>query len=131
MSQKSSYMTAFNNHFSEFVDDILSIFPDNRDVLNAKNSLVLLRKANPKIIISFWRNYIVQNYQAEIEKGDCDFFLNKDYRLDVENHSTSADTIVEAIERFRSPLSNLSPEDLQKCVRYIQNLSKLSLLYQP
>jgi hypothetical protein len=131
MSQKSSYMTAFNNHFSEFVDDILSIFPENKDVLNAKNSLVLLRKTNPKIIITFWKNYIVQNYQQEIERGDCNFFLNKDYRLDVENNSSSADTIVEAIERFRTPLSNLSQDDLQKCVKYIQNLSKLSLLYQP
>lgn len=131
MSQKSSYLTAFNNHFAEFVDDILTIFPDNRDVMNAKNSLVLLRKANPAIIAKFWRNYIVRNYQAQIEIGDCDFFLKKDYRLDIETHSSSADGIVEAIERVRSPLGALPAEELQKCVKYIQNLSKLSLLYEP
>lgn len=132
MSQKSSYLTAFNNHFAEFVDDILSIFPDNKDVMNAKNSLGLLRKANPAIIAKFWRNYIVRNYQQQIEAGDCDFFLKKDYRLDIESNSGSgADGIVEAIERFRTPLASLPPEELQKCVKYIQNLSKLSLLYEP
>jgi hypothetical protein len=131
MSQNSTYMTAFNNHFTEFVDDILLIFPDNRDILNAKNSLALLRKSNPKIIIKFWRNYIVQNYQAQIEAGDCDFFLKKDYRLDIENNSRGADGIVEAIERFRTPLASLPEEELKKCVKYIQNLSKLSLLYEP
>lgn len=133
MAQTSPYLSAFNNHFSEFIDDILSIFPDNRDVLNAKNSLVLLRKSNPKIVIKFWRNYIVRNYQAQIEAGDCDFFLKKDYRLDIETNSGSsgADGIVEAIERFRTPLSTLPADELQKCVKYIQNLSKLSLLYEP
>lgn len=131
--QSSAYLTAFNNHFSEFIDDILSIFPDNRDVLNAKNSLVLLRKSNPKIIVKFWRNYIVRNYQAQIEAGDCDFFLKKDYRLDIESTSSgaAADGIVEAIERFRTPLATLPADELQKCVKYIQNLSKISLLYEP
>lgn len=131
MSQKSSYLSAFNNHFSEFVDDILLIFPDNRDVINAKSSLVLLRKANPLIVVKFWRHYIVANYREQIDAGDCDFFLKKDYRLDVENHSSGADTIVDAIERFRTPLASLPADELQKCVKYIQNLSKLSLLYEP
>lgn len=131
MSQKSNYLSAFNNHFSEFVDDILLIFPDNRDILNAKSSLTLLRKSNPLIVIKFWRHYIVNNYQSQIEAGDCDFFLKKDYRLDVENNSRASDSIVEAIERFRTPLSSLPSDELQKCVKYIQNLSKLSLLYEP
>jgi len=132
MPQKASYLTAFNNHFSAFLEDILSSFPHNRDVMTAKNSIGLLRKANPSIIAKFWRNYIVRNYQAQIEAGDCDFFLKKDYRLDIEsNGGSGADGIVEAIERFRTPLASLPPEELQKCVKYIQNLSKLSLLYEP
>ena len=131
MSNKSSYLTAFNNHFSEFVDDILSIFPDNRDVMNAKTALVGFRKMNPKIIITFWRNYIVANYQAQIEAGDCDFFLKKDYRMDIAtNGGSGSNEMLEAIERFRTPLSSLPSEELQKCVKYIKNLSKLLLLYE-
>lgn len=129
LSEKSKFLTAFNNHFSEFVDDIVTIFPDNRDVLNAKNSLGLLRKANPKIVIMFWKNYIVAKYRQEIEAGDCAFFLNKDYSLDIASNSGSSE-IVTAIERFRGPLKELSEENLQKCVKYIQNLTKLSLLYE-
>lgn len=129
MSGKSNILAAFNNHFAEFVDDILTIFPDNRDIMTAKNSLGLLRKTNPKIIIMFWKTYIVAKYRVEIETGDCDFFLNKDYSLDIASNSGSSE-ILSAIERFRTPLKELSVDNLQKCVQYIQNLTKLSLLYE-
>lgn len=131
MSENSTIISAFNNHFAEFVDDILTIFPDNRDIMNAKTSLGLLRKANPKIIITFWKNYIVANYRQQIEDGDCQFFLNKDYSIDINSTSSSGKStqIIEAIDRFRRPLSELSEDNLNKCVEYLQNLTKLSLLY--
>jgi hypothetical protein len=131
MSEKSTIISAFNNHFAEFVDDILTIFPDNRDILNAKTSLVLLRKANPKIIITFWKSYIVTNYRQQIEEGDCQFFLNKDYSIDIKSTSSSGNSseLIDAIDRFRGPLSELSEDNLNKCVGYLQNLTKLSQLY--
>jgi hypothetical protein len=131
MSEKSTIVSAFNNHFAEFVDDILTIFPDNKDILNAKTSLGLLRKANPKIIVTFWKTYIVAKYRDQIEAGDCQFFLNKDYSIDVNSASSGAHSseIIAAIDRFRGPLSELSEENLNKCVKYLQNLTKLSLLY--
>jgi hypothetical protein len=131
MSENSTIVSAFNNHFAEFVDDILTIFPDNRDILNAKTSLGLLRKANPKIIVTFWKNYIVANYRQQIEDGDCQFFLNKDYSIDINSTSSSKNSneLIDAINRFRGPLLQLSEENLNKCVKYLQNLTKLSLLY--
>jgi len=129
MSTKLTVISAFNNQFAEFVDDILSIFPDNKDVAKAKSALLLLRKANPKVIVNFWKNYIVSKYATEIENGDCSFFLNKDYSLDIQSNSGSVE-LLSAIERFRQPLKELSEENLNKCVQYIQNLTKLSLLYE-
>ena len=126
-------LSAFNNHFEEFVEDILSIFPGNRDILTAKNSMQTLRKMNPKIIISFWQSYIVATYGAQIIQGDCDFFLNKDYTLDINTHSdgggTNSTQLINAIERLKKPLSELNQDQLDKCVKYIQNLSQLANLY--
>ena len=131
MSQKQLTLTGFNNHFSEFMDDISVSFPNNRDILSAKNSLITLRRMNPKIIITFWKNYIVYNYGEQIEKGDCDFFLKKDYSSDITNNEGGENPeLLTAINRFRKPLSELSSENLDKCVKYIQNLSKLSMLYE-
>ena len=34
------------------------VFPENADVLTAKNSLLMIRKANPKMIIKIWKLHI-------------------------------------------------------------------------
>ena len=47
----SNILTAFNDHFVDFVTDIHKVFPDDVDVLTAKNSLLTIRKVNPKMIV--------------------------------------------------------------------------------
>jgi hypothetical protein len=44
-------LSVFNEHFAEFVNDVHSVFPDDVDILTAKNSLIAIRKANPKQLI--------------------------------------------------------------------------------
>jgi hypothetical protein len=129
MSNKSLILSGFNNHFSEFLDDVLRIFPNNKDILTAKKVLTTIRSMNPKLIITFWKNYIVSKYGDQIESGDCDYFLNKDYTADITDTQGSPE-LADAIERLRGPLSELNNENLAKCVQYLQNLSKLSMLYE-
>ena len=50
----TSIVSAFNDHFMEMVDDIVAVFPDDLDILSAKNSLKALRKLNPKMLIRSW-----------------------------------------------------------------------------
>ena len=70
-------LKAFNDHFGEFVDDVQRVFPDDTDILTAKNSILLVRKANPKILVRIWNHYIVSKYRQQIELGNIDFFINK------------------------------------------------------
>ena len=136
-SKNSAILTAFNDHFIEFVDDIISLFPDNNDILTAKKSFGLIRKANPRLIIKIWKNYVVNKYANEIESGDIHFFINKDYGDDLQNHANivtknstdSTDKILEAINRLREPIKLMSVEDQAKTMKYIQNLTKLSGLF--
>jgi hypothetical protein len=122
-----SILTAFNDHFAEFVNDIQAVFPDDTDILAAKNALIAIRKANPKMIIKIWNNFIVGKYKTEIELGNLDFFMNKDYSKDVAN-SQHSDKIMESIDRLRGPIRNMSSENQLKVMKYIQNLTKLSEL---
>ena len=121
-------LTAFNDHFVEFISDIQSVFPENVDVLTAKKSLIMIRKANPKIIIQIWKLNIVDNYKDRIEKGDISFFIEKDYSNDL-SKIDSSDKIMEGIDRLRNPIRNMSEENRDKTIKYIQNLTKLCLLY--
>jgi len=112
----------------EFVEDIISIFPDDNDILVAKNSFLLIKKANPKMIIKIWKSFVVEKYRSSIEKGDIGFFIDKDYSSDVSNAEHS-DKIIEAINRLRNPIKMMNNSDREKTMKYIQNLTKLSDLY--
>ena len=121
----SNILTAFNDHFMDFVNDIQTVFPDDADVLATKNALSAIRKANPKMIVKIWNAFIVSKYRAEIEAGNIDFFINKDYSQDVLSASNS-DKIMESIDRLRIPVKNMGPDNQAKVMKYIQNLTKLA-----
>lgn len=123
-----NYLTIFNDHFSEFVNDIQSVFPEDADILTAKNALIAIRKANPKMLIRIWKKYVVLPYQSAIEKGDIQFFISKDYSQDLVTTDNS-DKIMESIDRLRTPISMMTPENQAKTMKYMQNLSKLALMY--
>ena len=92
-----------------------------------KNALTAIRKANPKMIVKIWDAFIVSKYTEEIESGNIDFFINKDYSQDISNASNS-DKIMESIDRLRQPVKNMGPENQAKVMKYIQNLTKLAKL---
>jgi len=125
----ASILSAFNEHFIEFVSDIQSVFPNDVDILTAKNSLLAIRKANPKMIVKIWSTCIVSKYKTEIESGNLSFFINKDYSDDVSDAQNS-DKIMEIIDKFREPIRQMTQENQSKTMRYIQNLTKLSALCQ-
>jgi len=127
-AQSATLLTAFNDHFMEFVSDIINVFPDDTDLATAKNSFILIRKANPKMIIKIWQKFVVEKYGDAIDKDDISFFINKDYSTDLSNAENS-DKIMEAINRLRTPVKMMTPEDQKKVMKYIQNLTKLSKLY--
>jgi hypothetical protein len=124
-------LTAFNDHFMEFVNDIHEVFPNDVDILSAKNSFTMVRKMNPKILIKSWDSLVVGKYQSAIEAGDLSFFMNKDYTRDLQDvpNNPNAERIVSAIDRLRTPIKSMSPDNQAKIMKYIQNLTKISNLY--
>ena len=123
----NNILTAFNEHFMDFINDVQRVFPQDSDILTAKNALVLVRKANPKMIVKIWNAYIVSKYKNEIEAGNLEFFINKDYSGDV-SVAENSDKIMESINRLREPIKNMGPENQSKVMKYIQNLTKLAEL---
>jgi hypothetical protein len=124
-------LTAFNDHFMEFVNDIHEVFPDDVDILSAKNSFSMVRKMNPKLLIKSWDSLVVGKYQSAIESGDLSFFMDKDYTHDLQDvpNNPNAERIVSAIDRLRAPIKSMSPDNQAKIMKYIQNLTKISNLY--
>ena len=124
----ASIVSIFNDHFMEFIEDIYSIFPYNTDILTAKNSFIAIKKMNPAIIVKIWVKYIANVYQEQINNDDISFFISKDYSADLVNSSNS-DKIMESINRLRDPVSKMNADEQTKTMKYIKNLTKISLMY--
>ena len=125
---KSQILKGFNDHFVEFVEDVERVFPDDDDISTVKASFIQMRKANPKLVIKALNEYFLKIYRSEIESGNIDFFIHKDYNTDLSVVGDS-DYILKKIDVLREPVKNMNSVDREKVVKYIQNLSKLCDVY--
>jgi len=125
---RSSYLKLFNNHLGEFIDDILTIFPEDLDLKTCATFLSSMKKINPRMIITGWKDSVSNKYRKEIESGNLSFFENKDYSGDIKD-SADEKKILEVIERIRVDLKKCGIENKNKTMKYLQNLTKISDLY--
>lgn len=126
---KSTILKAFNNQFEELLDDIEIIFPENNDIKTSKTGLLMMRKANPKMLISVWYRYICIKYEKEIENENLEYFLTKDYSSDLNMDQGSASKVLEGIDKIRLPMRELQQENKKACIQYLKNLNQLSKIY--
>jgi hypothetical protein len=127
-NQKTTLLRAFNNHFFDFLNDIIDIFPENTDIKNSKESFETIKRMNPSAIIKVWNTYIYNTYKTQIDNGDIDFFFDKDYANDLSGLQNIGD-ITQIIDSIRGPLKSMSDANKAHSAKYIQNLSKLSVGY--
>lgn len=125
---KSTVLKAFNKHFFEFVDDIVSIFPDRVELESARNSFDSIKRANPTAIAKVWHKYVYTPYYDVIEMGNIDYFLDKDYKADLVNLNNQ-NRVLEIIDTLRNPLKSMSEVNKKHSTKYIQNLCKLCKMY--
>ena len=126
MSDRAIVMKAFLNQFTDFVEDVQSVFPDNVDIDSAKTALMLMKKTNPRMLMNAWVTCIVGPYTDKIEKGDIGFFLDKDYTQDLEYMGNA---VMQKVDALRGPVREMGAENQAKSMKYIQNLTKLAKLH--
>lgn len=125
---RSSILKAFINHFDEFIEDILKVYPEHPKLLKCKLYFDGLKKSNPRIIITVWKDFVNSKYRDLILAGDIGFFIDKDYSQDIQGVSNS-NSVMKEIEELRNIIKTLSEDNLHKSMKYIQNLTKISDMY--
>ena len=126
-----SIIKAFNNHFIEFLDDVLNVFPSDKNIKTAKYYISGIMKINPSIVVKAWHEYVVLPYSKQINESDWSFFMRKDYEKDIgTSEQYNSEKVLGAIELIRDKESKMSDNDQEKIIKYIQNLSKLSIMYK-
>jgi len=128
MTDKSTVLRAFNKHFFEFIDDIVTILPDEPEIVKAKVSFENIKKMNPTLICKTWFKVVYSPYKEVIDQGDISFFFEKDYASDLSNVPNAAE-IMSIIDKIRMPIKSMDEVNRGHCTKYIQNLSKLSTVH--
>lgn len=121
-------LKAFNNHMIEFIEDLIVIYPEDLDLKTSHTFITGIIKVNPRMICNYYYTNIAIKYKKQLEKGDVDFFINKDYDEDL-GDEWKTNKIHSTMEKWRELLRNSSIENKKKSIKYFQNLSKLSELY--
>ena len=128
LSEKSLVLKVFNQHFHEFIGSVASAFPANADLAAAVDSFELIRRANPTVIVKAWKQHVYLPYREVIDAGDLDFVVSKNYAGDLAMFS-NVDEILQIIDRLREPIKQMVPSQKERTMKYMETLSKLSMLY--
>jgi len=128
MADKSSINKAFNKLIISFLDDVISIFPEQPDIATAKTSLLSFKQMNPSIIIKSWFKLVYTPYAAVIDAGDVNFFFDKDYSSDFQNIPNGKE-FMKMINKIRDPIRTMDDNNRRHCADYILKLSKLAEMH--
>uniref|UniRef100_A0A6C0HPI7 Uncharacterized protein n=1 Tax=viral metagenome TaxID=1070528 RepID=A0A6C0HPI7_9ZZZZ len=143
---KSDVLQIFNRQFKEFVENISESFPKNTTISKMKTALNLLIVVKPNLVYKGVKKFVIDMYRTEIDSGDITFFIDKDYKQDLSKASGSesflkivneyatvdsdSNSILEKIEALKGPVREMNHAEQQNVMKYIQNLMKLSDLYE-
>lgn len=128
MTDRSAILKAFNSHFFEFIDDVINIFPEKKELASARKSFEMIKSMNVTAIIKTWFKFVYSPYTDVIESGDISFFFDKDYSEDLSQLNNS-ENIMSIIDSLRGPVREMNENNKSHSMKYIQNLSKLSAMY--
>ena len=118
----SSFLTAFNNVISQFIDDLIKTFPEEREFRKFKTGFSLLKSTNNKKIVQVFKFYI-ENYREQISNRDDNFFIV----TDSETLSDSDDnSIANLLDKLKVYWKLLSENNKDKIWQYLNTFIILS-----
>ena len=126
--KKFIYKT-FNNEFKLFLDYLIENFKKNDEIKTFQTAIILLIKCNPTKLIYLFNYYVTIPYDKIIQKGDYEYFENKDYSSDFTDLKDNGEYVLKTYNNMRKTISKKSVEHKKFSMKFIQNLSSLSKLY--
>lgn len=121
----------FNKLYFNFLDFLKKYSNGDKMFNDFYRKSYIIKQTNIKLIIKIWYDNISSLYNKEIEEGNIDFFLNKNYNLEINkigNYNNNYN-INSYIDFFREQYTKLDENIIQSFIHYVQHLNRLSLNY--
>ena len=125
-----SLVKVFSEHLLDFYDELIKLYPRNNELKAGKTIVDTLKKFNPKKLIESWQKMIALPYGEKIMQGDITFFLNHNYEKELNiTHKYDRKTNEDWMKEIKDIVRNMEDTNLQKSIKYFQNLTKICKLY--
>jgi hypothetical protein len=127
MSKGITYLKAFTTQIDRFLNDLVVIFPQERQIKMYKNSIEIIKNVNPRKIMDGFTYYIFP-YKTQIENRDEKFFMEQNYDDIIDENSidenSKQDNLVEALA-LKKIWKNLDKEKKDIIWKYFEVLIKI------
>jgi hypothetical protein len=123
MEENLKWINVFNEKFDEFIKDLIQTFPDDKDFKLCKNSFHLLKMVDITKPVQMFKVYALK-YQNQISIRDEKFFLNHDFKEEIENSETNLS--LDILKRVKLYWIDLDAENKQIIWSYLNLLYKLN-----
>lgn len=97
------FLDTFYNQFSDFMDQLIKVFPGDTDFLAYKTGLMLLRRTNPLLVVEQVYKHVAP-FEDTIRAKNEDFFLKHGFDEQVEDN----DTLDQVIQKLKGLWTNLT-----------------------
>ncbi len=118
---KQRYFQLFNNKMNEFIRDLITVFPDDKDFKLFKNSFDLLKITNEEQPCKVFYT-VTQKFKKNILEKNEKFFLENDYSDIIENDTDVTTSLINKLKTYWTLLEN----DKQTVWNYLIILVKLA-----
>lgn len=114
-------MDAFFNQFSDFLNELIRVFPSDADFPTFKTALNLLQKTNPMLVITQVKTH-TDPYAEMITSKNENFFIEHDYSDDVDGDGA----IQQIIQKLKGLWEVLTPNNKKVVWDYVKVIRDLA-----
>jgi hypothetical protein len=122
-------LNIFNTQLSEFILELIKIFPQDKDFRAFKNGFNLLKLADEKKPLElFYKGMVDNGFDEKIKTKNEDFFLNNNYNKiisDVDDDNIND----KLINKLKNYWNDLTADNKNTVWTYFGNLLKISEKY--
>ena len=131
MENNTRFYEIFNKKLQELLNDLIVVFPDDKDFKLFKNSVRLITLADVKKPLQMFKLSLTDEYKKNIEERNTDFFLNNDYsdvlNNDIIKQSMNDDDVnKKLINKLKGYWKDLNDNNRDTIWTYFNILLKLS-----
>jgi hypothetical protein len=126
---KTHILKIFKIQLKQFISEVIDWFPNEDDIKSLNTIVLTFCKYNPLKLIEIWNYYVALPYLDMINKGDFNYFENKNYSDDLKDLKGNSGYVLQSYNRMRSSISKLDNDKKLTAMKYTQILTKLASIY--